>query len=126
MKHEAERFLRILQEEIDFWYRSYQPKMYSRSFDMKESVYAEDLVEVRGKGTELCIRIKYNDLAMHESFWGNDVDTLLLMNEGYQVKKGWHKNIENFGYRHGGNFVQSAVNRFNKENELGIIAKIDY
>ena len=127
MKYEAKRFLKILQEEIDEWYSSYSPKMYSRSYGMRDSIYAEDIVDVDSSGTQLTIKIKYTDAAIHSSLWGDDeIDTLLLMNKGYQVKRGWHKNIGNFGYRKGGHFLERAVERFNNDNLFGIKVNIDY
>ena len=46
MKYEAKRFLKILQEEIDRWYSLYSPMIYQRTYDMRNSIYAEDLVRV--------------------------------------------------------------------------------
>ena len=64
---------------------------------------------------------------MHKSLWGGgEVNTLLLMNSGYQVKTGWHKDIPYFGYREGGHFLEKAVERFNKDNAFGIEINIDY
>lgn len=127
MKYEANRFLKILQEEIDDWYNLYSPTVYSRTYGMQNSIYAEDLVDIDSSGTQLTVKIKYTDEAMHESLWGGGtVDTLLLMNNGYQVKNGWHKDIPYFGYREGGHFLEKAVERFNQENYFGIKVNIDY
>lgn len=127
MKYEAKRFLKILQEEIDEWYRSYSPSQYDRTYDMRNSVYAEDFVDINSSGTQLTIRIKYTDKAMHPSLWGDgDTDTLLLMNNGYNVENGWHKDIPYFGYREGGHFLESAVERFNRENYFDIEVVIEY
>lgn len=127
LKSEAQRFIDILQEEIDDWYNLYSPKMYHRTRDMRNSIYAEDIVDVSISGTQLNISVKYSNSAYHKSLWGDDeADTLMLMNSGYQVSKGWHKNIENFGYREGGHFLEKAIYRFNKENYLGLKLHIDY
>ena len=50
MKYEAKRFLKILQEEIDRWYSLYSPMIYQRTYDMRNSIYAEDLVRVSTSG----------------------------------------------------------------------------
>lgn len=127
MRYEAKRFLKILQEEIDEWYRSYSPSVYQRSYDMRNSLYAEDYVDIDSSGTQLTVKLKYTDEAMHKSLWGDgEVNTLLLMNNGYQVNSGWHKDIEYFGYREGGHFLEKAVERFNNDNEFGIEINIDY
>ena len=57
MKYEAKRFLKILQEEIDRWYSLYSPMIYQRTYDMRNSIYAEDLVRVSTSGNKLQIKI---------------------------------------------------------------------
>lgn len=126
MQYEAKRFLRILQEEIDKWYSLYAPKMYQRTYAMRNSIYAEDLVSISTSGDKLQVKINYDDTAFHKSLWGGSVNSILLMNNGYRVSNGWHKDIENFGYREGGHFLENAVARFNKENDFGIDIVINY
>lgn len=76
---------------------------------------------------QLTIRIKQTDAAMHQSLWGDDeVNALLLMNEGYKITSGWHKDIPYFGYREGGHFLERAVERFEHENYFNIKIHIDY
>lgn len=121
LQYEANRFLKILQEEIDNWYDSYSPVVYKRSYDMRNSIYVEDLVQVSVSGDKLQIKINYDDRAFHQSLWdSSSINSILLMNDGYKVSKGWHKDIENFGYRDGGQFLEKAVHRFNEENDFGI------
>ena len=67
MKYEAQRFLKILQEEIDRWYSLYSPMIYQRTYDMRNSIYAEDLVRVSTSGNKLQIKINYDDTAFHKS-----------------------------------------------------------
>lgn len=127
MKCEGQRFMSILQDEINEWYSKYTPVMYQRTYDMLASVSAEDLVDINCSGTKLEVRVKYSDLAMHKSLWSDDeVNTLFLMNNGYQVSSGWHKDIPYFGYRTGGHFLDRAIERFNRDNELGIVVNIHY
>lgn len=121
LQYEADRFLKILQEEINNWYDSYSPVVYKRSYDMRNSIYVEDLVQVSVSGDKLQIKINYDNSAFHQSLWdSSNINSILLMNDGYKVSKGWHKNIENFGYREGGQFLEKAVNRFNEDNYFGI------
>lgn len=121
LQYEANRFLKILQEEIDNWYDSYSPVVYKRSYDMRNSIYVEDLVQVSVSGDKMQIKINYDDRAFHQSLWdSSSINSILLMNDGYKVSKGWHKDIENFGYRDRGQFLEKAVNRFNEENDFGI------
>jgi hypothetical protein len=122
LKYEAQRLTDILQEEIYAWYQSYSPKEYERTYNMVNSLFADKKVSVSNNGKRLYINVNYNDLAYHESMWypNQEVNILLLMNEGYQVSKGWHKNIENFGYREGGHFIERAIEIFKKEDILGV------
>lgn len=127
MKYEAKRFLKILQEEIDDWYMSYLPVVYQRTYAMMDSIYAEDYVDIDTSGMQLTIKIKQTDAAMHESLWGDgEVNVLLLMNDGYQVKSGWHKDIPYFGHREGGHFLEKAVKRFEQENYFNIKIHFNY
>ncbi len=125
LKVEADRFLKILQEEIDAWYLSYTPIIYNRTYNMRDSISVDDVVRVYPSKNQLVIDIVYSDDAFHKSLWSDDViNSIELMNEGYKVKSGWHKDIENLGYREGGRFLEKAIARFNKNNPLGIDIKI--
>ncbi len=126
-KKEADRFVDILQEEIEAWYGSYSPNVYERTNGMKRSINAVDMVDADINGMKLTVNINYSDSAFHPSmFGGGDTNVLLLMNEGYSVSSGWHKDIPYFGYRAGGHFLESAVARFNAENYLGITVEANY
>lgn len=125
LKVEADRFLKILQEEIDAWYLSYTPIIYNRTYNMRDSISVDDVVRVYPSKNQLVIDIVYSDDAFHKSLWSDDViNSIELMNEGYKVKSGWHKDIENLEYREGGHFLEKAIARFNKNNPLGIDIKI--
>ena len=125
LKVEADRFLKILQEEIDAWYFSYTPTIYNRTYNMRDSISDDDVLKVYPSKNQLIIDIIYSDDAFHKSLWSDDViNSIELMNEGYKVKSGWHKDIENFGYREGSHFLEKAIARFNKNNPLGIDIKI--
>lgn len=124
---ETKRFVSILQEEIDSWYGSYSPSVYNRSSGMRNSISAADMVSANIDGMKLTVNINYSDSAFHPSmFGGGDTNVLLLMNEGYSVSSGWHKDIPYFGYRPGGHFLENAVARFNAENHLGITVEANY
>lgn len=126
-KKEADRFVDILQEEIEAWYDSYSPTVYSRTGSMGQSINVADMVSANIDGMKLTVNINYSDSAFHPSmFGGGDTNVLLLMNEGYSVSSGWHKNIPYFGYRPGGHFLENAMARFNAENYLGITVEANY
>lgn len=125
LRYEAKRFVWILQDEIDKWYRSYSPVEYQRTYHMQNCIYAEDYIEVDLNTNKLSIQIRFTDDAFHKSLWEDrEVNTLLLMNDGYRVSDGWHKEIPNFGYREGGHFFEKAVARFNRENIFGVSIEV--
>lgn len=125
--YEARRFMNILQEELELWYHSYSPTEYERTFKMQNCIYADDYVSVDIDTNKLSIYIRFNDNAYHKSLWGNEeVNTLLLMNNGFETKSGWHKDIPYFGYREGGHFLEKAIKRFNDSNNFGITVEPVY
>ena len=124
--YEAERFRSILEEEIQNWYSSYTPVKYLRTYSMQQAIAVDNYVKIELNGQKLSICIKFTDRAIHESLWGGSVNTLLLLNDGYSVSKGWHKDIPNFGYRNGGYFLEKALARFNQDNTFGIQVSVDY
>ena len=127
MRYEARQFMDILQEEIDIWYHSYSPVEYQRTFKIHNCIYAENYITVDIDASKLSIRIRFTDNAYHKSLWGNEeVNILLLMNNGYKTRSGWHKNIPYFGYREGGHFLEKAMARFNNSNEFGITVEAEY
>lgn len=59
LKAEADRFLKILQEEIDAWYFSYTPTIYNRTYNMRDSISVDDVVKVYPSKNQLVIDIVY-------------------------------------------------------------------
>lgn len=127
MECEARRFMDILQEEINIWYKSYTPVKYERTWKMQHSVYVDDYVLVDFDMSKLTISIRFTDDAFHKSLWkDSEVNVLLLMDNGFKVNSGWHQNIPYFGYRKGGYFLERTMARFNKENKFGITVEAEY
>lgn len=127
LKFEAQRFTNILQMHIDDWYNSYSPAMYQRTYAMRNSIFADDMVSIDTSSGNLKVTVKYTDEVFHDSLFGDgSVNALYLMDSGYQVKNGWHKDILYFGYRSGGGFLQKAVDEFNQENYFGVSVELIY
>ena len=73
------------------------------------------------------ININYAGSALSPGLWGSGANKLLLMNSGYSVGKDvWFKDIPNFGYRSGGQFLEAALERFNASNSLGVKIEANY
>lgn len=52
LKYEAQRLTDILQEEIYSWYLSYEPKEYERTYNMVNSLFADNKVSVSNNGKD--------------------------------------------------------------------------
>lgn len=127
LKIEAQRFKNILQKNIDEWYSSYSPTVYQRTYKMRNSIYADDIVSIDTSSGTLKIVIKYTDEVFNDSLFGDgSINTLYLMNSGYAVENGWHKDIPYFGFRKGGSFLQKSVQEFNQNNYFGVMVDIVY
>ncbi len=124
LQKEAKRFKEILQRHINDWYASYSPSIYDRTYNMKNSIFVEDIIDLNMTDNSLQITVKYSDAVYHDSlFEDTEVNTLYLMDSGYKVINGYHKNIEYFGYRSTAQFLKAAANEFNRNNYFNI--KID-
>ena len=143
-----EQQARYLQELINHFLREYRkmfrPKKYARTGSLENSVSVSEVKYVGGIPT---IYVYFNENAVHRSGFGawavNDgrgkydddnqnfdsddtVNTAILINEGYTVKKPvWFQSYENFGYRGGNGFVDKAIAEFNKTNSLGVVVTWD-
>ena len=127
LKAEAERFVKILKEEIMDWYASYSPVIYNRSFGMVTSIGHDNGVSVSVDAQHFSIGISYSGSAFSPGLWGAGANKLLLMNSGYAVGKDvWFRSIPNFGYRSGGRFLESALSKFNVTNSFGITVEANY
>ena len=129
LQSEAERLRTCIQTKLEEYLDSYDPIVYERTGGLKNSLQVDDFLNVRVVGNGLEIDLFFDDGAIHKSGdgirgWGGngeEIDTAFLLNYGYEVKKDvWFKNIKNFGYREGGNFIKKGIEDFNKTNTLGI------
>ncbi len=126
---EAQRLKDCIQYRLDNYLASYSPVMYKRTGGLQSSLKVDSFLNVKIVGNGLEIRLFFDENANHMSGdgivgWdgsGEEVNTAYLLNYGYRVKKDvWFKNIENFGYREAGCFVEDGVDDYNRVNPLGI------
>ena len=102
---EAQRLRDCIQKRIDDYRESYAPKIFINLFFENDKVIRES-----GFG-----------IWKNES-QADEVNVAYLLNYGYEVKKDvWFKNIENFGYREGYNFVENGIDDFLQTTKLSII-----
>lgn len=135
LRAEAKRLKSCIQKRLDEYMDRHKPEMYIRTGGLEDSLKIDDYITIKTSPLSLEIFLHFDENANHRSGdgilgWsgtGERVNTALLLNFGYTVKKGvWFKNIENFGYRQGGHFIEQGIEDFNKTNKMGIKVKAVY
>lgn len=131
----------LIRKHLVDYRRSFFPSEYVRRGDLENSIVAESTVQI--VGNQLKVFVHFDENANHRSgfgVWsvsdgrgkyddddtnyesGSNVNTALLLDRGYKVRKPvWFKDIDNFGYREGAKFVEKAISEFNKVNSMEII-----
>ena len=129
IKEEAERLAKIIRKKIGEMYLSYSPTVYERTMDLINSLQVDSVVTKNG---ELSIRVYFDDSANKPSVFNDpkyhgpgttqydDGYTAVLMNFGWRVGSGWHRDIEGFGYRQGSRFVEQGIEEWQKGNHIGL------
>ncbi len=138
---QADLLRELIRKHLIDYRRSFSPSEYVRRGDLENSIVADSTVQI--VGNQLKVFVYFDESANHRSgfgVWsvsdgrgkyddddtnfesGSNVDTALLLDQGYKVRKPvWFKDIEYFGHREGAKFVEKAINEFNKVNSMGII-----
>ena len=126
---EANRLRDCIQNRLDIYMNTHQPKMYDRTGNLENSLKVDDFLSIKVVGNSVEIDIFFDDGAIHKSGdgiqgWdgnGDEVNVAYLLNYGYRVKEDvWFKNIPYFGFRPAANFVEDGIDDFNSTNTLGI------
>lgn len=131
----------LIRKHLSEYRSSFSPSGYIRRGKLENSIVVDSKVQV--VGDRLQVLVSFNESANHLSgfgIWsihdgrgkfedddnsfdsGDNVNTALLLDQGYKVKKPvWFKDIENFGYREGAKFIEKAIDEFNEVNSMGIV-----
>ena len=105
----AKDLVNNLRQGIQQFYADYSPKVYGLTGQLYNAVNIGDIgtVSIHFPTASLTVNIKK---VMHPSlFGGSSVDVFWLMNDGYAVRSGRHKNIPYFGFRPGASYIERAV-----------------
>lgn len=133
MVEETNRLRNCIQARLDAYMNSYQPKIYSRTGALQNSLKVDDILNLKVTGKTMSLDIYFDDSGYHRSGdgiqgWdgnGETVNTAYLLNYGYEVEKDvWFKNIPNFGYRSAGHFIEDGIADFEASNPYGIKIKV--
>lgn len=133
MVEETNRLRDCIQARLDAYMNSYQPKIYSRTGALQNSLKVDDILNLKVTGKTMSLDIYFDDSGYHRSGdgiqgWdgnGETVNTAYLLNYGYEVEKDvWFKDIPNFGYRSAGYFIEDGIADFEASNPYGIKIKV--
>lgn len=133
MVEETNRLRNCIQARLDAYMNSYQPKIYSRTGALQNSLKVDDILNLKVTGKTMSLDIYFDDSGYHRSGdgiqgWdgnGETVNTAYLLNYGYEVEKDvWFKDILNFGYRSAGHFIEDGIADFEASNPYGIKIKV--
>lgn len=147
MAREAARLRDCIQYYIDAYYRSYEPIIYDRTYGYRQSLFAEDIAEIKVVGNTLRIGVGFNlGLALHDNLeevyqqdkWGNEY--WIPIRERHEtfvpimMERGWEaprlasmigRNIHRLTYFEGIHAVEKGIRDFNRMNKLGIVVDAD-
>lgn len=133
MREEVNRLYKCIQNRLDEYMLSYNPKLYQRTGALQNSLKVDDILNLKVTGKTMSLDIYFDDSGYHQSGdgikgWdgnGDTVNTAYLLNYGYEVKKDvWFKDIPYFGYRPAGHFIEDGIADFEKNNPYGIKIKV--
>lgn len=133
MVEETNRLRNCIQARLDAYMNSYQPKIYSRTGALQNSLKVDDILNLKVTGKTMSLDIYFDDSGYHRSGdgiqgWdgnGETVNTAYLLNYGYEVEKDvWFKDIPYFGYRPAGHFIEDGIADFEMSNPYGIKIKV--
>ena len=133
MREEVNRLYKCIQNRLDEYMLSYNPKLYQRTGALQDSLKVDDILNLKVTGKTMSLDIYFDDSGYHQSGdgikgWdgnGDTVNTAYLLNYGYEVKKDvWFKDIPYFGYRPAGHFIEDGIADFEKNNPYGIKIKV--
>ena len=104
-----------IEKALDSVYESYNPKVYRRSYGLYDSLYIDDVikVDVSAKGTNLSIKLSFDDNCYYENFYGEESNVANLINEGWS----WRNSSVDIPYlsrREGTHFIEAGIEEYKR------------
>lgn len=128
LKQAGNRLEALMKEELQAYFDSYEPVEYLRTGYTMESFRVSEPIKTAFNSYQL--KIYFNEgLANHPSYISDnqpDGYTPWLLNVGWKTKMDDIWNIDRFTRFSGTNYITKAVERFNKENILGLKVHVYY
>ncbi len=124
LRQHAKLLLDCISEELEEVYESYTPSIYRRSYGLKESLQIGDTeIRVSAKGLTMAISVEFGDSAWHESFDGRDVNTAVLINEGWRWRSS-NVDIPYFTRREGEHFIEAGIKKYQQRVQKPFAVKM--
>lgn len=115
LKRHASILADCIMEELDAVYDSYTPQFYKRSFRLYNSLYIDDEIKIDISSSEigLSIGLYFDDGSIHNSFYGEDANTAVLLNEGWAWKNST-VDIPYLSRREGTHFIEKGIEKYKR------------
>ena len=115
LKRHAAILANCIMLELDKVYDSYDPKKYERTFDLYNSLIKIDKIRIHisTAGTNLSLKLFFDEGAMHPSFDGDLVPVAWLINDGWQTH-GWFADVPYLGFREASNYIEHGIEKYKK------------
>lgn len=111
------------------YYLSYTPGTYQRTYDFRDSLYAEDFIHAKVNGNRIELSVSFRpSMAYHKNLFGDHNSFVPLL-----INSGWHSQkledrigvVPRFTRYEGYHFVEKAVEMFNRTNPYGVYISPD-
>lgn len=106
------------------YYLSYKPKIYKRTNDFRDSLYAENIVHARVIDNRIEMSISFRDsMAYHNNIFDDHESYVpALINFGWNAPKlaSMVGDKYRFTYYRGYHFIEKAIRMFNRRNPYGV------
>lgn len=112
LKQHAQILMECIQKELYTAYDMYSPVVYRRTFGLSESLYVGATeIKISSKGLAMSIEVGFGESALHENFFGEKMNTAILVNEGFQTY-GSFADVPYLGYREATHFIEKGIQKY--------------
>jgi hypothetical protein len=117
---------KLMIEELDIYFASYQPKVYQRTGRTVESIRVGEPIKININQWQLNITFD-ESLANHPSVMGQEDGYVpWLLEVGWTIEDKVHPSRPMFTNHPGTHYIQKAVERFNANNPYGLIVTVEH
>jgi hypothetical protein len=129
LKRQARRLKKCIEDELDRYYSSYNPKQYNRTYLMENFMYIDDIVDIDTSSGMLSINIDMDNYGAYRSasdgfvMFSNQTAYLpQLLNDGWTVKKPVSfRDTYHAGYYEGSHFIDNGIAQWKSGNCEGVV-----